>query len=255
MIGAIAGDIIGSYYERNSTKEYDFDLFKGEIFTDDTVLTMAIANALLTNTSYKDNIVDFGNRYNEVGYGSSFRDWLTGSSDFKPYNSWGNGSAMRVSPIAYAFETVGEVLSEAKKSAECTHNHPEGIKGAQAIAMAIFLARKGCSKLEIKAMVEKEFNYDLDRRVFDIRPTYTFDVSCQGSVPESIICFLESEDYEDCIRLAISLGGDADTMAAMAGGIAEEFYKEIPENIQERVVEVLPDEFSEIILKFKQKYK
>jgi len=255
MIGVVAGDILGSYYEFNTTKDYDFDLFKGDIFTDDTVLTMAIANAILTNTPYKENIIDFGNRYNEVGYGSAFREWLTGSSLFQPYNSWANGSAMRVSPIAYAFETLGEVLSEAKKSAEVTHNHPEGIKGAQAIAMAIFLARKGSSRDEIKEAIEKEFDYDLDRTINDIKPTYKFEVSCALSVPESIICFLESFDYEDCIRLAISLGGDADTMAAMAGGIAEVFYDNIPEKIQQRVVETLPDEFSEIIIKFNKKYK
>jgi len=278
LLGTIAGDIIGSHFERNSTKSKDFDIFLNNHFTDDTVMTIAIANALLTNTSYKDNIIHFGRKYFEVGYGGSFRAWLVGNPDievkptktwsdpsipefentgesFKPYNSWGNGSAMRVSPVAFAFDTLDEVLAEAKKTADVTHNHPEGIKGAQAIAMAIYMAINDATKDEIKNSIEEKFNYDLSRKLDDIRPNYKFDVSCQGSVPESIICFLESTDYEDCIRNAISLGGDADTLAAMAGGIAEVYYGGIPELIQEKVIDILPDEFSQIIVDFNLKFK
>jgi len=277
MIGVIGGDIIGSHYERNKTKNKDFNLFSNNHFTDDTVMTMAIANAILTNTSYKENIIYFGRKYFEVGYGSSFRSWLQGSSNieikhstswddnsllvdisdensFQPYNSWGNGSAMRVAPIAYAFNTLDKVMEEAKKSAEVTHNHPEGIKGAQAIAMAMFLARNNHSKEYIKDSIERVFQYDLSRTYEEIKPNYKFEVSCQKSVPESIICFLESKDYEDCIRLAISLGGDADTMAAMAGGIAEIYYKDIPKEIKERIFEIIPGEFSKIISEFSQKF-
>lgn len=173
----------------------------------------------------------------------------------KPYNSWGNGSAMRVSPIGFAFNNEIEVLDEAKKSAEVTHNHIEGVKGAQATALAIYLARMGKSKEAIKEAIEREFEYDLNRKLDEIRPEYQFDSSCAGSVPESIICFLESSSYEDCIRNAISLGGDADTMAAIAGGIAEAYYKEIPQFIKDKVYEILPDEFIAINERFEDAYQ
>lgn len=254
MLGTIAGDLIGSHYEFNKVKTKDFDIFKNNHFTDDTLLTVAVAKALVDGTSYKENIIDFGQRYNEVGFGASFREWLTGSSDYEPYKSWGNGSAMRVSPIAYAFNDLSQVLEEAKRTAEVTHNHEEGIKGAQAVAAAIFLALKNKDKPFIKQYIESEFNYDLDRTVSEIRPDYKFDVSCQGSVPESIICFLESTSYEDCVRNAVSLGGDADTMAAMAGGIAEAYYKEIPQVITDKVDYILPKEFKDILKAFSTKY-
>lgn len=185
MLGAIAGDIIGSYYEFHAIKTKEFELFpEGSRFTDDTTLSMAIAKSILDDESYLDNIVDFGLRYYEVGYGHAFREWLKGE-EHQPYNSWGNGSAMRVSPVAWAFNTEAEVLAKAKKSAEITHNHPEGIKGAQATALAIYMARNGKSKEAIRERIAKDFNYDLSRTVDMIRPNYKFEVSCQKSVPES----------------------------------------------------------------------
>lgn len=171
-----------------------------------------------------------------------------------PYHSFGNGSAMRVSPVGWAFETLEETLNAAKQSAEVTHNHPEGIKGAQAVASAIYLARTGKSKREIKEYIESAFGYDLNRTCDDIRPDYRFDVTCQGSVPESIIAFLEGSDYESTIRLAISLGGDADTMAAIAGGIAEAYYKGIPLHIKEEALRRLPDEFVGIMSRFYRRF-
>ena len=253
MLGAIAGEIIGSYYEFHKIKTKEFDLFHPESkFTDDTTLSMAIAKSILDDEPYLDNVVDFGLRYFEVGYGSSFKAWLKGN-EHKPYNSWGNGSAMRVSPIAFAFETEEKVLDEARKSAEITHNHPEGIKGAEATALAIFMARKGASKEEIRERIATQFEYDLNRTVDEIRPKYKFEVSCQKSVPESIICFLDSDSFEDCIRNCISLGGDADTMGAIAGGIAEAYYG-VPKEIEERVYGYLSDEFLEILKRFRREY-
>lgn len=250
MLGVIAGDIIGSWYEFHATKEKEFELFHPKSkFTDDTTLSMAIAKSILDDEPYLDNVVDFGLRYFDVGYGGSFKKWLKGDEHL-PYNSWGNGSAMRVSPIAFAFDTEEKVLEEARKSAEITHNHPEGIKGAEATALAIFMARKGASKEEIRERITTEFEYDLSRTVDEIRPTYKFEVSCQKSVPESIICFLDSNSFEDCIRNCVSLGGDADTMAAIAGGIAEAYYG-VPKEIEEKINGYLSDEFVEILKRFK----
>ncbi|SFV62305.1 hydrolase, putative [hydrothermal vent metagenome] len=251
MLGAVAGDIIGSTYEFNSIKTKEFELFpKGSIFTDDTVLSMAIAKSIMDSEPYLDNIVDFGRHYFNVSYGGNFRRWLRGN-DHSPYNSWGNGSAMRVSPIGFAFDTEQEVLKEARKSAEITHNHPEGIKGAEATALAIFMARKGATKEKIRERITKDFEYDLSRTVDEIRPDYKFEVSCAKSVPESIICFLDSSSFEDCIRNAISLGGDADTMGAIAGGIAEAYYGSVPDEVERKVYEILPDEFIEILERFR----
>ncbi len=253
MLGAIAGEIIGSYYEFHKIKTKEFELFHPKSkFTDDTVLSMAIAKSILDNKPYLDNVVDFGLRYFEVGYGGSFKKWLK-SDEHLPYNSWGNGSAMRVSPIAWAFETEDKVLQEARKSAKITHNHPEGIKGAEATALAIFIARKGASKEEIRERITKDFGYDLSRTVDEIRPTYKFEVSCQKSVPESIICFLDSNSFEDCIRNCVSLGADADTMGAIAGGIAEAYYG-IPKEIETKVYAYLSDEFVYILKMFREKY-
>lgn len=247
MIGAIAGDMIGSVFERRPTKKTDFPLFSPRSrFTDDTVLTVAVAYAILNGLDYGEAIQDFGRRYPNAGYGGSFFDWLL-MVDRRPYNSWGNGSAMRVSPVGWAFDSLDEVLAEAEKCAAVTHNHPEGIKGAQATAVAIHLARKGKTKSEIKAAISQQFGYDLERTVEEIRPHYTFDVSCQGSVPESIIAYIESNSVEDAIRKAISLGGDTDTMACIAGGIAHAFYGEMPQAIITEVRRRLPDEFLTII--------
>ena len=255
MLGAIAGDIIGSVYEGNPVKSTEFLLFSANsVYTDDTVLTVAIAHAILEGMDYGVSLKTFGRKYPYAGYGGAFFNWIF-SSDMEPYNSWGNGSAMRVSPVGFAFNSVDAVLREAEKSAEVTHNHPEGINGAQATALAIFLARTGYSKDSIKETIEKLFAYDLSRTLDEIRPTYYFDVSCQGSVPESIIAFLESEDFEDAVRKAVSLGGDSDTMASIAGGIAQAFYKEIPSHIVSCVRQKLPEEFLSIIDSFSNTYE
>lgn len=254
MIGAIAGDIIGSSYEFFSVKSTDFKLFTLESrFTDDTVLTVAVADCILNGKSYAATFKEYGRRYPNAGYGNMFAEWL--DSDYsRPYNSYGNGSAMRVSPIGFAFTALNSVLEEARKSAEVTHDHPEGLKGAQAVASAIYLARKGYSKNAIKDYVEENFEYDLHRTLDEIRPNYGFEETCQGSVPESIIAFLESTDYEDAVRKAISLGGDSDTQACMTGGIAQAYYKQIPEYITERVREMLNPEMHDIVDQFHKKY-
>jgi len=255
MIGAIAGDIIGSVFEAHSIKSTDFPLFnRYSRFTDDTVLTVAVAYSILEKVDYVTSFKTFGQKYPNAGYGGSFYNWLF-SSDSKPYNSWGNGSAMRVSPIGFAFDSIEDVLNEARRSAEVTHNHPEGIKGAQATALAIFLARMGESKEKIRREISERFDYNLNQTLNKIRPRYRFDVSCQGSVPESVIAFLESEDFEDAIRKSISLGGDSDTMACITGGIAQAFYKEIPHEIISNVRRRLPEEFLLIIDEFNAKYK
>jgi ADP-ribosylglycohydrolase len=247
MIGAVAGDIIGSPYEGGLIKTTDFPLFTADsCFTDDTVLTVATAKAILEGGSYGAWYRELGRRYPHAGYGGSFREWLF-ADDPQPYNSWGNGSAMRVSPIGLAFVTETSVLREAERSASVTHNHPEGIKGAQATALAVFRARRGASKDDIRSEVADRFGYVLDGRVAEIRADYEFDVSCPGSVPEAIIAFLDSVDVEDAIRLAISLGGDSDTQAAIAGGIAQAYYRVVPPSIVRGVRARLPDELLDVI--------
>ena len=254
MIGAIAGDIIGSVYERFPIKTKDFPLFSpSSTFTDDTVLTAAIAEAILTGRSYLDCLREIGRRYPNAGYGGNFIRWLLSEHPW-PYNSWGNGSAMRVSPVGFAFTWETAVLREAEKTAAVSHNHPEGIKGAQATAFAIWLARTGRSKEEIRERISNGFGYDLDRSVSSIRPFYNFDISCQGTVPEAIISFLDSSSYEDAIRNAISLGGDSDTLACITGGIAEAFYGPVPEPIQAAVRKILPPDVLNITAKFYAKF-
>jgi ADP-ribosylglycohydrolase len=254
MIGAIAGDIIGSVYEQYPIKTTSFPLFSAfSQFTDGTVLTIAVSNSILNKIDYATSLKTFARRYPTAGYGMSFYQWMQ-SSNVEPYRSWGNGSAMRVSPVGFAFNSTQTVLNEAEQSAAVTHNHPEGIKGAQATALAIYMARKGASKAEIQHEITDRFSYHLDRSLDDIRPTYFFDVSCQGSVPESIIAFFESHDLEDAIRNAISLGGDADTMGSIAGGIAQAFYNKFPPAIITEVRQRLPDEFLEIIDEFNNRY-
>ena len=224
MLGAIIGDIIGSVYEFNNIKTKDFPLFSKEsFFTDDTVMTIAVADALLngrTADNYIDSMKKFGRLYPDSGYGGNFGSWLF-SDNRKPYNSFGNGSAMRVSPCGWFANSLDEAESLAEKSAAVTHNHPEGIKGAQATAAAIFLARIGRSQTEIKEYIEDIYEYNLSRKLDDIRPIYRFNEICQETVPEAIIAFLESDSFEDAIRNAISLGGDSDTLAAITGSIAE----------------------------------
>jgi len=254
MIGAIAGDIIGSVFEWNNIKTTEFALFSPKsTFTDDTVLTVAVADVILNGGDYVTAFKKHGRKYPNCGYGGNFIEWLF--EDYtEPYNSWGNGSAMRVSPVGFAFDTVDEIINEAEKSAAVTHNHPEGIKGAQATALSIFLARNDNSKENIRKAIAKIFSYDLDRTLDEIRPTYSFDVSCQGSVPEAIIAFLESNDFEDAIRRAVSLGGDSDTIACITGGIAQAYYKKIPLHIVENTLARLPDEMRQIVEAFAQRY-
>ena len=255
MLGAIVGDIVGSIYEWRNIKTKDFPLFgKRCRFTDDTVMTMAVAEGLLNGGKSNDYIAAMkrlGKIYPNAGYGGYFRKWLF-TNDTEPYNSWGNGSAMRVSPTGWFFGTLEETEAAAKISAAVTHNHPEGIKGAQATAAAIFLARNGKSKAEIKAHIEEKYGYDLSRTLDDIRPGYKFDVSCMGTVPEAIIAFLESTDFEDAIRNAISLGGDSDTLAAITGSIAEAEYG-VPKTIYDKAVSMIEGPLLDILNLWQEK--
>jgi len=253
MIGAIAGDMIGEPYEAHPIKHEDFEL-RVSRFTDDTVLTIAVAHSILFDEDCGVCLKRYARRYSRLPYGGSFRLWVR-SRDNKPYGSFGNGSAMRVSPVGFAHDSAGDVLKQAEITAVVTHNHPEGVKGAQATALAVFLARNGENKEDIRREISGRFGYDLARSVESIRPGYRFDVSCQGSVPESIIAFLDSTSFEDAIRKAVSLGGDADTMACIAGGIAQAFYKTIPAGIIRRVRAGLPREMLDIIDLFNQRYR
>lgn len=254
MLGAIAGDIIGSVYEFNNIKTADFPLFgKRSRFTDDTVLTVALADSILYGAPYVDKIIEYYRLYPERGYGGRFIRWAESGSR-EPYNSFGNGSAMRVSPAGWAYDTLQMVLNEAGRSAAVTHNHPEGVKGAQSVASAVFLARKGSSKKEIKDFITKTFGYNLTSTLDQIRPVYRFDETCQGSVPQAIIAFLESDDYEDAIRKAVSIGGDSDTIACMTGGIAEAFYGPVPDAIAKQALSLLDDRLRNIVLKFREFY-
>jgi ADP-ribosylglycohydrolase len=229
MIGAIVGDIVGSTYEFHPADRYDFELFpEGAAFTDDTVLTLATADALVHGLEYGEAYRDWGRRFPGRGYGGRFSAWL-GRKDGKPYNSLGNGSAMRVSPVGWAFRTLEKTLEEARRTALPTHDHPEGIKGAQAVAGAIFLARGGAKKEDIRSWVTGTFGYDVSRRVVDIRPGYGFDETCPGSVPEALCAFFDSTDFESAVRLAVWLRGDADTQACIAGSVAEAFYGGVPQ--------------------------
>ena len=256
LIGAIAGDVIGSAYEFNPTRDHNFDLFTPKsTFTDDTVLTMANALWLLEDPQHTHEklisiMLDFCRKYPDRGYGGRFAHWIH-DGDPQPYNSFGNGSAMRVSPVGYYANTLDEALELAQISAEVTHNHPEGIKGAQATAAAIFLARQGMTKHEIRDYVSQTFNYDLSRPLEEIRPTFTFDETCQRTVPEAITCFLEGKDYEDVVRLSVALAGDADTIAAIAGSISSA-VNDVPNEITQPVVALLSEEFCTILLRFNE---
>nr|VFJ46139.1 MAG: ADP-ribosylglycohydrolase [Candidatus Kentron sp. DK] len=243
MLGAIAGDIIGSVYEWNNIKTKEFPLFGPKSsFTDDSILTIALADAILHEKDYGETMRQYYRRYPEASYGGRFDQWASNPDsghDNGPYNSWGNGSAMRTSPVGYAFPDLNEVLFRAEYYAAFTHNHPEGIAGAQSTAAAIFLARTGASKSEIASFVIQRFGYDLSKSLNEIRPYYRFDESCRGTVPQAITAFLESVGYEDAIRNAISLGGDSDTLACITGGIAEAFYGGVPEAIRMRAMAIL----------------
>ncbi len=253
IIGAIIGDIIGSVYEGYPCKSTEFELFPEDcMFTDDTVMTVAVADWLLSGDPLQKTMPDWGRIYPNRGYGGMFRRWLFSPDPGirRPYNSFGNGAAMRVSPCGYYAGSLEEALELAGQSAEVTHNHPEGIKGAQAVASAIFMARQYKSKDEIRDYIETTFGYNLHRTCDEIRPAYRFDVTCQGSCPEAIIAFLDSHDYESSIRLAVSLGGDSDTIACMTGGIAAACYG-IPSWMVKYVVsEYLPRNILDIIGNF-----
>ena len=253
LLGALAGDIIGSVHEYTRRKSKEFPLFQpSSFFTDDSVLTLAVADAILNGRDYAEAIREYGLRYPNSGYGGMFLRWLdTGGG---PYNSFGNGSAMRVSPIGWAYESVEEVLRQAEACAAVTHNHAEGIKGAQAVALAIYLARTGSDRVEIRQELTIRFAYDLERKLDDIRPTYGWSEICQTSVPESIIAFLEADDFEEAIRNAISLGGDADTMAAIAGSIAEASYG-VPQPIVDEVQRRLPGGLWEVVEGFSRRFQ
>ncbi|MDQ2694993.1 MAG: ADP-ribosylglycohydrolase family protein [Pseudomonadota bacterium] len=254
MLGAIAGDIIGSVYEARPVRRKDFALFSPRsTFTDDTVLTVAVADVLLNGGGYAAAFKRWFRRHPGRGFGGTFHAWAA-SADMAPYGSFGNGAAMRVSPAGWAHDTLDEVLAEAARSAAATHDHPEGVKGAQATAAAVFLARTGHGRDAIRAYVEKTFGYDLHRTLDAIRPGYRFDVSCQGSVPESIICFLESGGYEDAVRNAVSLGGDSDTMACIAGGIAEAFYGGVPDAVGDEAQRRLDGDLLAVVTAFRARF-
>ena len=266
MIGAIIGDIVGSIYEFDNIKEKEFPFFSEEKeFTDDSILTLATAEWLLRGGHPADYYLKYAQAYPDPmgSYGSMFISWvhLAFRGIVKPYNSCGNGSAMRVAPVGWAFDSLDETLSAAKLSAECTHNHPEGIKGAQATAMCIFMARQGMPVSEIRQAVSKRFGYDLSLTVDEIRPRYSWQGldglidggTCQGSVPQAITCALEAVDFEDAVRNAVSIGGDSDTIGCITGGIAEALFG-IPANIRQRGMEYLPKELASVVEAFETKY-
>jgi len=254
MLGAIAGDIIGSVYEHHNVKTEDFPLFsERSTFTDDTVLTVATAETLLYGGEYDAKYRIYYQLYPDRGYGGSFRLWAR-ALDAGPYGSFGNGSAMRVSPVGYVYDDREMVLDEAERSAEVTHNHEEGIRGAQAVATSVLMARQGAGKRAIMDYVEKRFGYNLKDTIENLRPRYRFDVTCQGSVPQAIIAFLESGDYEDAIRKAVSLGGDSDTIACITGGIAGAYYGGVPNDIADRALSLLDERLKGIVLEFQEAY-
>ena len=279
MLGAIIGDTVGSAYEFHNTKDYDFTLFLPESnYTDDSVMTMAVAHWLLNDNAHSYQGLEDAMLYFAEncpcpmgGYGTGFYYWLFrpgqlrpfdaryGESPYQsktgrhPYGSFGNGSAMRVNAVGWFFDTLEETERVAGVSAAITHNHPEGVKGAQATAAAIFLARTGKTKEEIRDYIEKTYGYDLHKTWEYWHPIYDWESSCQGTVPQAIIAFLDSTDFEDAIRKAVSLGGDSDTLACITGGIAEAFYKEIPKEMTDRVQSRFPEEFVKVLTAVREK--
>ena len=231
MLGAIIGDVLGSTFEFYPMKTKKFELLDNKShFTDDTVMTVAVADSIMNEVPYVESLQKWGRKYPRAGYGGLFRKWIH-QEDPKPYNSFGNGSAMRCSSVGWLIDDEDSVLEEAKMSAEITHNHPEGIKGAQAVALGVLMGRKRSTEKEIKVKLESLFDYNLSQKLEQIIPSYNFNSTCQGSVPQAIIAFLESKDFEDAIRNSISLGGDADTQACITGSLAEAYYKNIPDEI------------------------
>ena len=254
MWGAIAGDVIGSPYEARPIKRTDFPLFgPASRFTDDSVLTAATAEAVLEGKDYGDAYRAWYRRHPGRGYGPGFARWAE-SDGAGPYGSLGNGSAMRVAPVGWAFEPLDRVVAEAERSARPTHDHPEGIRGAQAVASAVFLARTGAGKEAIRSFVASAFGYRLDRTVEEIRPGYRFDATCPGSVPEALTAFLDSESWEDAVRKAVSLGGDSDTLACIAGAVAEAHYGGVPARIRRRVAALLAPDLLAVAERFCSAY-
>jgi len=260
MLGAIAGDTIGSVYEFDNTKTKDFKLFTpASSFTDDSILTVATAEVILrgerTSQNYSDAYKDYARRYPSPcgGYGARFEQWASSPSS-RPYNSWGNGSAMRVSPVGWLCNSWDGVMAEAEMTAAVTHNHPEGIKGAQATAGAVYLARAGDSKAMIADKIEAFFGYDLDRNLDELRVVYQYNESCQATVPEAMIAFLAATDFEDAIRNAVSLGGDSDTLTCITGAIAEAFYGGVPEAIAQETLARLDGELKGVVEVFRDRY-
>ncbi len=260
MLGAVIGDIAGSRFEWKNTKSKDFAFFApGCRITDDSVMTLAVARAILDSAGRRGSLgaeavrsmQNFGRRWARGCYGGSFSSWLM-SEQPRPYGSWGNGSAMRVSACAWAASSLEEALDMARRVTEVTHDHPEGIKGAEAVTAAVWLARQGERREAIRRHIEERY-YALDFSLDDIRPGYRFDVSCHGSVPQAIEAFLESVDFEDAVRNAISLGGDSDTIGAMAGSIAEAFYG-IPRTLRDKALEYLPAELNAVVKEFEASY-
>lgn len=254
MIGAVIGDIVGSVYEWNNIKTKEFPLFQDKcFFTDDTVMTIAVAEGLM-NGGEKDDFIDamkkYGKMYPDAGYGGRFGSWLLTDSR-EPYHSWGNGAAMRTAAVGWWFDSLEETQAMAALAAGVTHDHPEGIKGAVSAAAAIFLARTGHSGAEIKAYVERKFGYDLSQTLDEIRPSYRFSERCQDTVPQAMIAFLESIDFEDAIRNAISLGGDSDTLAAITGGIAEAAYG-VPQELKDKAWEYLAEPLRKVLRRWQK---
>jgi len=249
MLGAIIGDIVGSRFEFNNHRRTDFELFTEKCgFTDDTICTIAVADALIKNIPFSDSLHHWCRKYPfpKGGYGGNFARWVQ-SDNPQPYNSFGNGSAMRVSACGWFSIDPDKVIEAAQQSAECTHNHPEGIRGAVCVADCIYYARGGASKEVISDLVKTTYGYSLDTTCEAIRKTNTFNETCQVTVPQAIICFLESSDFESAIRLAVSIGGDSDTIAAITGSIAEAYYQSIPKAIMEAAYSYLPDEMIKVL--------
>jgi ADP-ribosyl-[dinitrogen reductase] hydrolase len=246
MLGAIIGDIAGSIYEFDNYRAKDFEFFgRGADFTDDTVCTIAVADALLNDLDPAQALVAWCKRYPGRGYGGMFARWIE-SREPKPYNSFGNGAAMRVSPAGLLARTLEEALDMSRRVTEVTHNHPEGLKGAAATAHAIFLARQGAARADIRRAIAVTYGYDFNRSVDDIRLHYVFNETCQQTVPEALICALEAHDFEDAMRNAISIGGDSDTVAAIAGGVAEALFG-VPQTLADAGMAKLPDEMRGVV--------
>jgi ADP-ribosylglycohydrolase len=260
LLGAIIGDIAGSSYEGGGGKPADFAFFpKGSSITDDSVMTLAVAKAVVecaknndwenSKKYYLEYTRTYGSRYPHAGYGHGFKEWLQ-SDNPKPYGSYGNGSAMRVSAIGYAFDGMDRTLAEAEKSAAITHNHPDGIRGAKAVAAAVHLARNGRTREEIGSFIESDIGYPLDFNLDRLHADYRFEIQCSQSVPQALFAFLVSNDFEDAVRKALWIGGDTDTIACIAGAVAEAFYKTIPGEIKSKAMFYLDADQKKVVREF-----